>query len=290
MRVLILLSTYNGGKYLQEQLNSLYAQTVPIDILVRDDGSNDNTCNILDRNRDKIKYYVGDNIGFSASFSDLIKTASDEYDYYFFCDQDDIWLPSKVAVAIEKLGKHIDSTPKLYLSSVQVVDSNLNLLLRHRKKTIRKITLENSLLKSYANGCTMAFTKSLKNIYSKISEPNMICHDWFMLQLAALFGIIYYDNNAYMLYRQHHANAIGSKTSGLRKRIVRAKHTRAKEAQFLLSNYKDSMNRQQVKTVTRIAEIKRIKNRLSVFFSKKYVTGGLMTTLAVKIWALLGIL
>lgn len=290
MKILVLLSTYNGEKYLQEQLNSLYSQTVPVDVLVRDDGSSDNTRVILEENGGKIKYYFGENIGFCGSFSDLVKTAPNDYDYYLFCDQDDYWLPEKVAVAVDKLSKMSDDLPSLYLSSVRAVDVDLNSLSERSQKRIDNITLENALLKSYGNGCTMAFDRKLKEYYSKIDKPDMVCHDWLMLQLAALFGRIYYDNDSYILYRQHTSNAIGSKSKSLRKKIKKAKHTRAKEARFVLDNYSDLLSDSQVKTVKRIAEIKKIKNRLHVLFSKRFCTGNLKTTFAVKAWAVLGIL
>ena len=94
-KILILMSTYNGEKYLSEQLNSLLLQeNVNIKILIRDDGSTDNTHKILNfysSNYPNISWYTGENKGPALSFMDLLFNAP-ESDYYAFCDQDDVWL------------------------------------------------------------------------------------------------------------------------------------------------------------------------------------------------------
>ena len=101
MKVCVLISTYNGEKFLDEQIASILAQKgVEVDILVRDDGSSDMTCSLLERwqKEGKLKWYKGENLGFARSFMNLLKTAS-VYDYYAFCDQDDVWLPEKLKKA-----------------------------------------------------------------------------------------------------------------------------------------------------------------------------------------------
>ena len=104
-KVLILVSTYNGEKYLPEQLDSLYAQEgVDIHILVRDDGSKDNTIGILKNyqgSKGKMTIIEGENIGAGQSFLALINEATTnypDYDYYAFCDQDDVWYGNKVVI------------------------------------------------------------------------------------------------------------------------------------------------------------------------------------------------
>ena len=92
-KVLILLSVYNGQKYLQEQLNSLYNQRgVDVSILIRDDGSSDHSIDIIRENQKDhdIKLIEGKNVGFAQSFWELVRNAT-EADYYAFCDQDDYW-------------------------------------------------------------------------------------------------------------------------------------------------------------------------------------------------------
>ena len=104
-KVTILLSSFNGEAYLEEQLGSIVAQKdVQTNILVRDDGSSDHTCDILDQWQQKavLSWYRGENIGPARSFMDLLRQAGDSC-YYAFSDQDDYWLSDKLKVAVDKL-------------------------------------------------------------------------------------------------------------------------------------------------------------------------------------------
>ena len=120
----VLLSTYNGARYIQQQLDSLFAQTYAnMTIYIRDDGSTDNTLSliipylsrkekqiILLDNREKL------NIGYMKSFWLLLKESGDA-DYYAFCDQDDVWLPDKIEAGVRALSKKDPSIPLLFSSS-----------------------------------------------------------------------------------------------------------------------------------------------------------------------------
>ena len=109
-RVLVLMSTYNGEKYLDKQLESILNQNVKnVDILIRDDGSKDNTIKIINKwlveFPKRIKLETKENIGVVKSFFELVKAAPIDYDYYFFSDQDDYWSEKKLEKAIEKMKK-----------------------------------------------------------------------------------------------------------------------------------------------------------------------------------------
>ena len=105
--VQVLMSTYNGEKYIREQLNSIINQTYPsIKILVRDDGSSDGTIEILEEyaaKYDNMAYYAGKNLGVIQSFLQLLKDSDDSSAYYAFSDQDDVWLPEKIEKAVEMI-------------------------------------------------------------------------------------------------------------------------------------------------------------------------------------------
>ena len=128
MRICVMLSSYNGEKYIKEQIDSILAQKIDGEmiLLVRDDGSTDETKQILNEYRSKynnISWYTGDNLKAAKSFWDLVNSAPDA-DYYAFCDQDDVWYPDKLVRAINALEK--EAIPALYASNVVVVDQNLN--------------------------------------------------------------------------------------------------------------------------------------------------------------------
>ena len=109
-KALVLLSTYNGENYIEELLDSLLGQTYPIDILIRDDGSSDNTYNIVleyQKKYDNIYFISGENKGFVKSFTTLVcEKRVEHYQWIAFCDQDDIWLPDKVERAVNALKKY----------------------------------------------------------------------------------------------------------------------------------------------------------------------------------------
>ncbi len=235
MKVCVLLSTYNGEKFLVEQLESLKAQQgCDVDIWVRDDGSSDNTCQILNewKERGALNWYSGPNLGYAMSFLELMSTAGD-YDYYAFCDQDDIWLKDKLSRAVEQL-ERIDARIKLYCSNVffykdGIVGGGIH-------KTRPEFDKYTSLVRNIAPGCSMVFDKSLRDLVIKGNPERIIAHDFWIFQLAALFGTVCYDFEPSMLYRQHANNQIGQKTSRLdiwkrRFKSMNSSEKNAREAQ-----------------------------------------------------------
>ena len=130
-KVQVLLSTYNGEKYLKEQLDSLLAQDYPnIDILIRDDGSKDSTKQILTgyENHKNIRVIYGSNIGITASFLELLKISDPEAEFLAFCDQDDVWLKDKISRAVAALQKHPSDIPLMYCSRLTIVDESLRII------------------------------------------------------------------------------------------------------------------------------------------------------------------
>ena len=212
----VLLSTYNGEKYIDQQLMSLIKQEdVIIHILIRDDGSQDKTLEIVERyakEYDFISIIKGKNKGFAKSFWDLIQK-SGEYEYYAFCDQDDIWDKRKLISAIELIKKKNIKSPKptLYTSDVQSMDNNFNLLKKHTFGFKGTLSLDDSLIRSVLPGCTFVFNNELKKIACQY-HGRIISHDWLIYQIALIFGQVVFDNNVYMNYRIHENNTIGVET------------------------------------------------------------------------------
>ena len=179
-KVVILMSTYNGEKYLREQLDSILAlntENMKIDLLVRDDGSKDSTKDILQDYAEKyeqIKWYSGKNKGPAYSFIELLNKVNG-YDYYAFCDQDDVWKKEKIKAAIDKM-KYTISSPTLYFSAVDIVDQNLNNIMK--TKWDFKFSIENSFIINPAMGCTMILNEELKKIIcDKDLDFNIEMHD-----------------------------------------------------------------------------------------------------------------
>lgn len=218
MRVAVLMSAYNGEKYIREQMDSLLEQIgVSVEIFVRDDGSTDNTRSILrdyEAKSANIHVKFEKNIGVGNSFMELVASVPSDFDYYAFSDQDDIWLDIKLLSAIKKL-KDCEK-PKLYCSNQKLVDKAGNIIgVRFDVKP--ECSLEQSFQINYMTGCTMVWDKALQDIISlKHNLPshelldNRI-HDVWVGSVAALVGDVFYDENAYILYRQHDNNVVGAK-------------------------------------------------------------------------------
>lgn len=209
-KVLVLMSTYNGEKYLREQLDSIINQrNVEIEILVRDDGSTDSTINILKEYEKKynLRWFKGKNLKPAKSFMELLNKA-DTADYYAFCDQDDYWLEDKLINAVEKLQEKETKNGKLYFSALNVVDENLNEL--YKERVISNLDFKTEMIKNYATGCTMVFDKTLKDIVNRNTYDYIEMHDSLICKIAYLNdSYIYIDEDSYILYRQHGDNVLG---------------------------------------------------------------------------------
>ena len=199
--VAILLSTYNGEKYIQEQIDSLLAQTYKnIKIFVRDDGSTDNTINVLKKYGNKITLINGKNVGIIESFKKLLAN-SGTFDYYSFCDQDDIWEKNKIEIAIQKFNNCNCDIPVLYASSYDVYDANMNFLYSAKNK--KNISFVNSLFETISPGMTMVFNKNARDILLETLNKNCDLHDSWLYKVCAGLGKVIYDSEKSVKYRRY---------------------------------------------------------------------------------------
>ncbi len=216
-KVQVLLSSYNGEKYIKEQIESILKQEeVVISLLIRDDGSCDKTLEIIENLKNEnpnITYYSGKNLGPARSFMDLVNNSGD-FDYYAFSDQDDVWEPKKLISAINKL-KQSDK-PSLYLSAMDIVDENLNFI--EKKQIEGNFCFEGEMIKNFATGCTQVFNKALNKIIKSYTPNYIIMHDsWITRVCYAIGGNVIIDENSYIKYRQHKGNVLGYQDKGLQK-------------------------------------------------------------------------
>lgn len=215
IKVLVLMSVYNGDKYLDKQLKSIFQQYLPdnysLKLIIRDDGSSDNSEKIIDRWRDKIDivYKKGTNIGAKESFYDLLYTAPHS-DYYAFCDQDDIWLEDKLWTAIQNMNKDTEK-PMLYFSNLEYIDEYDNKLNRKLLADGFKLSLKRILMCNPANGCSMVWNNSLHKNLTKKRYVTFTMHDEYVITIAILTGSVIYDSNCRMLYRLHSQNVTQKK-------------------------------------------------------------------------------
>lgn len=209
-KVQVLLSTYQGEQFLEEQMESLLGQTWKnLEILVRDDGSKDNTQKILEHYSEKydnIRYYPGKNVGVAKSFFELLKKSDAEY--VAFCDQDDVWLENKIEAAVDRLKK--EKGPALYCSNKILVDRNLCPMKKQNQTQLRP-GFGNAVVECICTGCTAVLNRELADILSARLPEHAILHDWWTYLAASYVGSVIFDRHAYILYRQHGQNVVGAK-------------------------------------------------------------------------------
>lgn len=215
-RVNVLMSTYNGENYLEEQLESIFKQ-IDVDVLlfVRDDGSKDKTVGILEKwaSEYPIKIIRGQNAGVCKSFMELIFMQEKLEDSYFaFCDQDDVWEPEKLKAACEMLDQMDSKKPAVYYSNYKVVDKDLNCL--HVRQEQHKTSFLSAMLQGgYALGCTMVFNAEAVRLAQELELKYVSMHDAWIARICYAVGNVCFDPNAYLLYRQHGGNVIGANRS-----------------------------------------------------------------------------
>lgn len=235
--VLVLLSTYNGEKFLREQLDSVYnQQNVAVQILVRDDGSTDTTVEILkeyESSRGNMTILVEQNVGAARSFHRLAwyayKDMPQKYDWYAFCDQDDVWIPEKLDVSIGSLAGN-GNPYQLFYGRAWIVDANL---VTKRAMTVPIVnTLEANIVASHSLGCTQVFNYALLKSFvslkpyidSAADGDYVILHDgWNAIVAYSLDANVVVGQAPLLKYRQHGHNVVGAGQSRFRANIERMK-------------------------------------------------------------------
>lgn len=228
-RVAVLLATYNGERFLGEQLDTLRAQTVQaLDIWASDDGSDDRTEAILDDaaaswRTGTFRKLRGPGKGFAENFRSLILNPDIVSDYYAFCDQDDLWDADKLDAAIAWLEGLPPGQAGVYCSRTRIVDldgrtTGLSPLFS------RAPSFRNAIVQSIAGANTMVLNRAAWGLLAEASRrASFISHDWWTyLVVTGAGGTVHYSAEPRIGYRQHADNLVGS-NNGLGARIARYK-------------------------------------------------------------------
>ena len=224
----IVLATYNGERFLEKQLDSLFNQTYPnLEIIAVDDASSDRTVDILHRYataQTNLKVFQNEkNLGFIKTFDKACSLALGQY--IAPCDQDDYWDRYK----IEKLYANIGSSPMIYCDSF-IVDEDLNIKEKKISDKVNSINFNSCLQQCVYCRIYGHATLITKALYKKATPFILdIPHDWWLCYLATLLGGIKYLNEPLVYYRQHASNAIGVVGEKRRKHHKKIKETGAKE-------------------------------------------------------------
>lgn len=266
-KVAVLISTYNGEKYIRDQINSILNQNdVDIYIFIRDDGSLDNTPEILSEYEKKYSniYFINSNdrknIGIKNSYLVLLKYALQFNVYipfYAFSDQDDVWLPEKIEDAVKMLNLAEDDKPALYFSNKIFVDESLNILFEE-KQNFRDDFFA-LFYNSGASGCTMVFNRYLAELSIRFVPQYTDLHDQWIFRIAHCVGAEFcFGNQSYILYRQHGNNVCGMEACmhdkhNWRNFAKKKTHKLQKGLNEILYHYTDELS-QKGKTYLKLVE------------------------------------
>ena len=230
--IAVLMSVYNGQKYIREQIESIAGQDVTLDgkyrisLYARIDGTKDESAEIIREFKDRLDIHLfeEENVGPERSFWKLIRTVPEEADYYAFADQDDWWFPDKMSRAAAYLEGEDPMVPCLYCTSLQPTDEKLNPI-PHDIGLDPYTDFPHALIYSLSAGCTFLFNRAAFVLARKYDMETRFVemHDWLLHKITAMAGKVHYDPKPSLYYRQHGDNVIGDRTSGIRLLAVRAK-------------------------------------------------------------------
>ena len=266
MKLIVLMSTYNGEKYIRDQLDSLLRQTLRPDLIyIRDDGSKDDTVAILEEYASEhpfIEYYSGKNKGPAKSFWELICNCKDA-DYYALCDQDDVWFEDKLEVAVNALEKEDNNIPLLYCSRYTLTDGNLSPINSDVSSLYSFSDFPHALLYHTAPGCTFVYNHAARKKIMQYDVEKEYCliHDAIIHKVVTMFGKMILDKDSHMYYRQHGNNEIGMNANvvkvflGRVNRFLNGKirNYRSKTARSLLNVYGNEVSENNKKLLNIVA-------------------------------------
>ncbi|MFN8295973.1 MAG: glycosyltransferase family 2 protein [Chitinophagales bacterium] len=293
--VQILLATYNGGKFLREQLDSLFNQTFQdFTVLIRDDGSTDNTLQIIEEYQQKYSAKISilkddkQNVGVTQNFNLLLEKST--ADYIFFCDQDDIWLNEKVEFSLKKIKLLEDKnnrTPCMLYSDMRAIDEEGNIVAEsvwHQLKIAPKyFTLNRLLIQNIPHGCTMVINKAMRNLAFPIPK-DAILHDHWIALLAETTEKFIAIETPLVLLRNHSENVTRKKTSFTDKLkrftgnfLSKDEYEyfikiRVNQAKALLENHQNHLNKLQIETIQHFIQLESTRgfSRKKLFLQYKF--------------------
>lgn len=301
-KVAVLMVTFNGERYIEEQLTSILNQKldddIALDIYVRDNASTDNTVAILNKYKkeNKIKLKLLENDGPAVSFLALIRETIG-YDYYFLCDQDDYWDEEKVRISLGRMKN--EKVPTMFFSNAELVNEkmetmNCTVYKKEPPHDLMSIACSGGIL-----GCTVAFNSELRKYILNIpvKKEQIIMHDYLLaLVCAAMDGRIIYYEKPLVKYRQHGNNVVGVSTSVKSKIIARLKNiykrndvSISEQTKLVLDSLKDYVSNNNANKLRRIVNYKKNSlTKLSLALSSQTKYYSFTGSLSIRLGILMG--
>ena len=216
MKIAILMCTYNGEDFIEEQLLSIFNQkNKDWKLYISDDGSTDQTLQILKKYQkalggNKIKILFGPQLNFQENFMSLICNQKIKADFFFLCDQDDIWMLDRINYILSQIKNFNNQKPILYCGRSKYINKDNSKVIGQSDLFKKEPSIRNAIVQSIAGGNTMLFNESLRKIVINNRPAKIVSHDWWLYIINELFnGKTYYDTRPTILYRQHSKSLIG---------------------------------------------------------------------------------
>ena len=220
LRIAVLMGTKDGAAFIDEQLQSVLAQSHPlIDLWISDDGSVDDTIAIIETwksrwPKGRVTLVEGPRQGFAPNFRSMILDRRIDADCYAFCDQDDIWEPDRLESAVRWMQAYDAKIPLMFCSRTATMTESGSLV-GHSPLFRRSPSFRNALVQSIAGGNTILLNAAARDLLARASaQTEFVSHDWWAyLIVTAAGGIVRYDPRPLVRYRQHAANLVGANVS-----------------------------------------------------------------------------
>ena len=293
-RVMVVMSAYNGSKYITQQLDSIFRQKdVDVTCYVRNDGSTDNTLEVLNNltpplSATHLIIDDGDNVGWEKSFL-LALRAAPEADYYAFADQDDIWFDDKLISAVRLLEKNAkDGVPMMVHCNKLSVGEDLKPFAHQVRRTPRPLNRQNAMVQEYAQGCAIVMNEAARQLVTEHIPKSKIAHDFWCGLLCYLFGEVLYDNTPRFYHISHGSNASGEghTLSSWKNRLkLFFKHGNIYYAPYedLMEGYGDRLTADDKQFLKKIKTYRRdIGAKFSLLFSPRFIRDSILGTLSLK--------
>lgn len=286
------MSAYNGSKYIEAQLDSIFQQVgVKVLCYVRDDGSTDDTLQVLKKyasTSGELIICEGENVGWERSFLLALKDAP-QADYYAFADQDDIWFEDKLISGIKMLEKEgSKNKPCMYHCNKISVTEDLKPLAHQVRRTSRPLNRQNALIQEYAQGCSIIMNENARQLVTKYIPREKIAHDFWCGLLCYLFGEVIYDNIPHFYHISHGNNAsgeghmIGSWKERLKKFFARGTVYYAPFSD-LEKGYAGILSKTDKDFIQRLMNYKKsFKTKLALLLSFQFVRDSILGTCSLK--------
>ena len=278
-KVLVIMSTYNGEKFLKEQIDSILAQKdIDVYLHIFDDLSKDSTVEIAkeyEKKNKNVKVHINEqNKNFTYNFLDALFSFKDnqEYDYYAFADQDDFWLDTKLISAINKIKEVGKCT--LYSANLKIVDQNLEYAGNNMMDTKYVNKHYDIICKNIVTGCTTVFDNDFKNLVTKKYPENIYLHDYWLALIANYTKdahFVYDTCPDYILYRQHGTNLIGENKSYIKKAFKKKQKEKTTKhlIEVFVDLFGDVIKNEDALVFKKLSNLNKFKNKFVLFFKIK---------------------